>query len=149
MALEAVVTDVRNTLVGTFSNIDRWWFEKDAHLRAYRPRNGGWTIDQILEHIGLTNHYLLILIEKGVNKALLNTQQANLASESASYRFPYAQLAEIGQHKSFAWIRPEHMEPTGAKPLVEVRQQLTAQVQQCLTSLDALRNGRACCIKQQ
>jgi hypothetical protein len=140
MSIESIITEVRNTLVDTFSAIDTW-FDKDNNLRAYRPSNGGWTVDEILEHIGLTNHYLLILIEKGTSKALSNTQQADISAELANHAFPHEKLAEIGQHKSFSWIRPAHMEPTGTKPLAEVRQQLKAQVRQCFTILDKLNNG--------
>jgi hypothetical protein len=140
MTIKATMADVRNTLVDTFSAIDAW-FDKDNNLRAYRPSNGSWTVNEILEHIGLTNHYLLVLIEKGTSKALANTQQADLPAELANYAFQYDKLAAIGQHKSFPWIRPEHMEPTGTKPLEEVRQQLQDQVQQGLKTLDMLRNG--------
>lgn len=140
MSIEPVIIEVRTTLVDTFSNIDAW-FEKDSALRAYRPSNSGWTINEILEHIGLTNHYLFILIEKATSKALANTQQADLPTELANHVFQYEKLAEIGLHKSFPWIRPEHMEPTGATPLAEVRQQLKDQVQQCLNTLDKLSHG--------
>ncbi|UOQ67662.1 DinB family protein [Hymenobacter volaticus] len=140
MTIEPIIADVSNALINTFSAIDVW-FDKDSRLRAYRPSNGGWTIDEILEHIGLTNHYLLILIEKGANKALVNFQHVDLSAELANYNFQYTKLSEIGQHKSFAWIRPEHMEPTGNKPLAEVRNQLKEQTHQCLTTLAKLDNG--------
>ncbi len=47
----------------------------------YKPGNGGWTINEILEHIGLTNHFLLILIDKGTNKALQNVHKLDLQTE--------------------------------------------------------------------
>ena len=140
MTIELTITNVRNLLTTTFSAIDMW-FDKDSRLRSYRPLNRGWSIDEILEHISLTNHYLLVLIEKGANKALSNTQQADLSVALANYQFQYEKLAEIGQHKSFAWIRPEHMEPTGNKPLAEVRNQLQGQVRQCFDILARLGNG--------
>ena len=46
----------------------------------------------------------------------------------------------MGQHRAFAWVRPPHMEPTG-KPLAEVRQQLRAQLAQCVGLLERLPNG--------
>lgn len=54
MTIEPIITDVKNALTTTFSAIDVW-FDKDNSLRTYRPLNGGWTIDEILEHVGLTN----------------------------------------------------------------------------------------------
>ena len=140
MTIKAVITDVSNTLIDTFSTIDTW-FEKDDTLRAYRPGHNGWTIDEILEHIGLTNHYLLILIEKAATKAVANTQQADLATELANHTFQHEKLAAIGQHQSFIWIRPQHMEPKGINVPTEVRQQLKAQVQQCLHTLHRLGSG--------
>jgi len=47
-------------------------------------------------------------------------------------------MADIGERGSFRWIRPEHMELTGARPLADVRSTLSAQWQQCNETLDAL-----------
>lgn len=140
MAIESVITNVRQLLTHTFDVIDTW-FDKEETTRAYRPQNGGWTINEILEHIGLTNHFLLILIDKGTTKALQNVHKLNLAAELENYTFHQNKLDEVGQHLSFTWIRPEHMEPTGTKPLAEVRLWLKAQVQQCLDNLEKLKNG--------
>ena len=103
--------------------------------------NGGWTIDEILEHIKLTNHFLLILIEKGSRKALLNSSQLDLQTELQNYVFHSDKLTEVGLHKSFEWIRPEHMEPKGDTSLDDIRQGLKAQLKQCLDCLDQLKNG--------
>ncbi|UOQ50857.1 DinB family protein [Hymenobacter cellulosivorans] len=140
MQLQATITEIRESLTTTFASLSQW-FDKPAELRAYRPQHGGWTINEILEHIGLTNHYLLILITKATRKALLNAPGADLAAEVGSHVFQREKLADIGRHQSFAWVRPEHMEPTGTRPLPEVRAQLQEQLSQCLTSLDQLKNG--------
>ncbi|MBN8787103.1 MAG: DinB family protein [Terrimonas sp.] len=121
MSIQTIIADIKAFLVDTFSTIDTW-FDKEANLRNYRPANGGWTINEILEHIGLTNHFLLILIDKGTNKALQNVHKLDLQNELENYVFHWGKLTEVGLHKSFTWIRPEHMEPTGEKPLDEVRQ---------------------------
>lgn len=71
MDIKELIVEIRDFLTTTFNDIDLW-FDKDIELRKFKPQNGGWTIDQILEHIGLTNHFLLILIGKGTNKALTN-----------------------------------------------------------------------------
>ena len=54
------------------------WFDKAENVRKYVPENNAWSIDEILEHIVLTSHFLLILIEKGTNKALKNVQNKDL-----------------------------------------------------------------------
>jgi hypothetical protein len=140
------LADIKSSLNNTFASLDEW-FDKPAALRAYRPHDGGWTIDEVLEHIGLTNHFLLILIAKGTRKALLNTSGADLANELAGQVFQREKFTEIGRHKSFAWVRPEHMEPTGTKPLPEVRTQLQEQLSQCLATLEQLKNGEGVLFK--
>jgi uncharacterized damage-inducible protein DinB len=140
MDIKIIISEIKDFLVLTFRDIDLW-FDKDADLRNYKPKNAGWTIDQILEHIGLTNHFLLILIDKGTNKALANTSKLDINQELNNYTFHKDKLTEVGLHKSFNWIRPEHMEPKAEKTLEQVRQQLKAQVQQCLDNLDRLKNG--------
>lgn len=135
-----LVQDVKRHLSQTFNDVDGW-FDKNTALRSFRPKNGGWSINQVLEHIALTNHFLLILIEKGTKKALNNADKLDLREELTNYTFQKDKLTEIGLHQSFAWIRPEHMEPRGEKTVEEVRQQLKDQVQQCFDCLDQLKNG--------
>jgi hypothetical protein len=140
MDIKALILEIRNFLNDTFSSIDTW-FDKSIELRSYKPQNSGWTIDQILEHIGLTNHFLLILIEKGTKKAIQNVNNLDIQEQLISYTFHKDKLTEVGLHKSFNWIRPEHMEPNGVKTLTEVRQQLKEQNKQCLLFLETLKNG--------
>jgi len=146
MDIAPLIQEIRAFLHTTFAEIDLW-FDKDPDLRNDQPQNGGWTINQILEHIGLTNHFLLILIEKGTQKALNNANDLDLKTALENYHFHKDQLTEIGLHKSFDWIRPEHMEPTGEKTLPEVRNQLKDQLAQCLNCLDLLKNGEGALYK--
>ena len=141
MDLKEIIIEIRDFLNHTFGSIDNW-FDKPKELRNYKPQNAGWTIDQILEHIGLTNHFLLILIEKGTKKALQNVSKLDIQEELKTYTFHRDKLTQIGLHKSFNWIRPEHMEPNGEKTLPEVRQQLKEQLQQCLGYLEILEDGQ-------
>jgi len=140
MDIAPLINEIRQYLVSTFDTIDTW-FDKEENLRTYRPANGGWTVNEVLEHIGLTNHFLLILIDKGTTKALQNIHKLNLAEELEHYAFHRDKLDEVGLHLSFTWIRPEHMEPAGTQPLDEVRQLLHAQVDRCLDNLVKMKNG--------
>jgi hypothetical protein len=109
---------------------------------ACAPAAHGWTIDEVLNHIGLTNHYLLIPSEKGTAKALANLQGFDLPAALASYKFPRARLAAIGMLHVFPWARPAHMEPrTYPRPLPVVRQQLHDQLAQPLHILGRLAQG--------
>jgi hypothetical protein len=112
MRIDNIINEIRDTLTGTFAEIDTW-FDKDPVLRSAVPTGGGWTIDQILEHISLTNHFLLIIIEKGTRKALANAAKTDLQAALQDYQFHRDQLDEVGMHRSYPWIRPAHMEPTG------------------------------------
>lgn len=139
-SIRTIIADIGSFLQQTFSEIDTW-FDKEPELRNYRPANGGWTINEILEHIGLTNHFLLILIDKGTSKALQNIHQLNLQEVLQANAFHADKLQEVGVHLSFNWVRPEHMEPVGMKPLEDVRAQLKEQVERCLNNLAQLPNG--------
>lgn len=141
MDIQPFLTEVRGSVTDTFAEVDAW-FDQPAALRAYPPADGGWTTDEVLTHIGLTNRYLLILVEKGTAKALANAQNLDLATELAYYQFPREKLATIGVLHAFDWVRPGHMEPREhPQPLPAVRQQLHAQLAQTLACLDRLPHG--------
>lgn len=140
MDIHVLIKSIRQLLQNTFDDIDQW-FDKDAVMRQYKPLGGGWTIDEILEHISLTNHFLLILIEKGAAKALQNAAKSDLQEALQTYHFHFDKLGEVGMHLSFPWVRPAHMEPTGLKPMAAVRQLLKDQCRQCLDCLDRLPDG--------
>jgi hypothetical protein len=82
-----------------------------------------------------------ILIEKGATKALKNLHNLDLATELENYHFAQDKLNQIGQHRTFPWIRPEHMEPKGEKTGAEVAATLRQQLHQCQQVLSRLPNG--------
>jgi hypothetical protein len=91
--------------------------------------------------VALTNHFLLILIEKGATKALKNAHGLDLATELANRQSARARLDEISQPGAFKWMRPDHMAPQGLKPGPEVAATLQQQLRQCLAVLARLPNG--------
>ena len=141
MTPASLLDELRKYLTETFALVDLW-FDQPTAVRVYRPVDLGWTTNEVLAHIGLTNHYLLILIQKGTAKALANVQGRGLATELSNYQFPREQLAAIGVLHAFAWVRPAHMEPHyNHLPLPAIRQQLRDQLAQTLGCLDQLPNG--------
>ncbi len=140
MRIEDVVFEIKATLTTVFAEVDKW-FDKPNEVRNYRPSNNGWTINEILEHISLTNFYLLKLIDKGAAKAIKNTNRLELAKELENYHFEREKLNEIGIYKSFPWIRPAHMEPGGQVSLIEIRNSLNEQKNRCINHLENLPNG--------
>lgn len=67
--IELILYKIRQHLTSTIENINVW-FDKPDELRNHKPLDDGWTINEILEHISLTSHFLLKLIDKGGEKAL-------------------------------------------------------------------------------
>jgi len=135
------IAELHTELTITFAAVDAW-FDESALVREFQPADQGWTIDEVLTHIALTNHFLLILIEKGTTKASANALGADLAGALTSYELPRERLAAIGVLHAFAWERPAHMEPrTARQPLADVRQQLKQQLTQARACLDRLPHG--------
>jgi hypothetical protein len=140
MNITNYIQSIQIHLIQTHANVLEW-FEIDDTIKNFRPQNGGWTINEILEHIALTSHFLLILIDKGATKALRNTRDLSLEEELNTFHFDLSNLNNIGIHKSFEWIRPEHMEPIGKKSEAQIKSELIFQLRRCLVYLTQLKNG--------
>lgn len=140
MDIFRLIHDIKMHLKLSFDEVDRW-FEKDKEILNHQPANGGWTVQQVLEHIYLTNFYLLILIEKGSKKAMRNYLNLDLNSEIKNYSFDKEKFEEVGEHGTFEWIRPEHMEPKGELNSTEIRNLIILQYHQCLEYLELMKNG--------
>lgn len=63
------IVRVRSALVDTFDQVDLW-FDKPVAVRSYRPSSWGWTVDEVLEHITLTSHFMMIVIRNSARTAL-------------------------------------------------------------------------------
>jgi hypothetical protein len=137
MPYQATIAAVRQALTDIFAEVDGW-FDRPEELRRFQPPAGGWSIDQILEHITLTNHFLMLVIRRWTEKAIRKAQRGEPVPEGES---DLARLDIIGERGSFGWVRPEHMEPTGVSPTVEVREKLRGQVGECLDLLAQLGQG--------
>ena len=140
MNLEEYIQTIQLHLIDTHSKVLNWFSEK-VEIKNYKPMDDGWSISEILEHIALTSHFLLILIDKGADKSIRNINEESIEELLEDENFNLDKIERIGMHKSFDWIRPEHMEPTGQKTDLEIRNQLVSQLNRCLNQLETLRNG--------
>ena len=122
---EQIIAELRKTITGVFSEIDTWLI-KDARIRTFNPARDEWTIDRILEHVSLVNHYLLILIDKGARKAINRADEKKIEQELEHYEHSTPLMEEIGINDSFEWKCPRHMMPTGARLPEQVREVLAA-----------------------
>lgn len=141
MPLEHIIINLKRELIRTFAVLDEW-FDKEYSLCSYKPAAGGWSVPEVLEHIMLTNHFLLIIIDKGSTKALTKSE-AFLGSVlwPEGYSLNNPTLHEIADPNAFEWQRPEHHQPSGRHPLWEIRREVRSQLEQCLITLELLPNG--------
>jgi len=138
--LKGYIQAIQLHLVQTHSALFNWFDEVET-LKKYKPKDDGWSISEILEHVALTSHFLLILIDKGADKALRNVHDESLEELMQTQEFNLDRIERIGMHKSFDWIRPEHMEPKGEKTELEVKDELVSQLNRCLNQLEKLKGG--------
>jgi hypothetical protein len=140
MSITNVIQAVQRKLHEAVSDLQPW-FDQGHSFLHFQPKDGGWTALQILEHIVLTSHYLLILIDKGTMKALHRAQTMPVAIDWENYALSPPQLENVGVHKSFSWARPAHMEPTGKHTAMEIRKKFDKQVMDCLNYLNCMKKG--------
>src|SRR5262245_32614993 len=105
-----IIDRIRYELLAAFEDLDYWFGNAEEELN-YSPSSGGWRIRQILEHISLTNHFLLILVKKGAMKSVEIAGKTEYKNLLPGYDLDWKRLKIIGEHRSFEWNRPEHMEP--------------------------------------
>ncbi len=127
---------VRHTLDETFRTVDTW-FDASPELRAFRPHNNGWTIDEILEHIALTNHFLLIIIRKGVAKARRRSQTQQPPDGESDLHA----MKVVCDTDALRWKHPEHMTPQGKELPDTIRNRMNEQRLECLALLEQIKNG--------
>jgi hypothetical protein len=137
MSNEQTIRVVRDTLCAVFAQVDAW-FDQPEELRRFKPASAGWSVDQVLEHITLTNRFLMLTLGKWVDIAV---QRARRGDPIPSGESDLDRLLTIGERGSFLWVRPEHMEPTGVTSSAEVRAKLRRQLGECLIQLERLGGG--------
>jgi len=137
MPYSQTIETVRQTLQQTFDELDIW-FDQSEEVRAYKPKDGGWSIDELLAHVTLTSHFLLIVIRNGAIKAAKRAARGvPIVGEEADLEM----MSLIGHPDAFAWLRPEHMEPTRSHTNTAVRVTMREQQRECLEILARMGNG--------
>ena len=134
---DKIIDSVGTALANTFDELDQR-FDHPQAVRAYHPQDGGWAIDEILEHITLTSYFLLLVIRKSTEKSLKRAQTQQIEPITENH---LEKLEPISDTNAFPWLRPEHMEPARAKSLAEVRETMREQQQECLEILAKLGNS--------
>ncbi|MGC4100433.1 DinB family protein [Ferruginibacter sp.] len=138
--IETIINKIQAEIKTVFYDVDAW-FNVNENMVVYDPANGGWNIRKVLEHISLTNHFLLILIKKATIKAIERAKKEDHTALLVDYNLDWDKLNDIGKHQLFYWNRPEHMEPTGIVDLTSIKDKLHQQVAECMGYLEQLKNG--------
>jgi hypothetical protein len=138
--MQQIITRIKNELLITFNEMMKW-FNTDETLMHYSPENGGWSIAEILEHISMTNFYLLILIRKSSARALQFSRTVNYQEMLRDYAFDWERIQKVSDTNAFSWNRPAHMEPSGNAGSADVKATLKQQLHECMLYLDDLKNG--------
>jgi hypothetical protein len=142
MAHEQIIQQVRDSLNDMFYALDSW-FDHSLEGRAYLPQDNGWSINDLLEHVSLTSHFLLIVIRKGCEKAVKRAKTQPVPTVESDLNA----ISVIGHPDAFAWLRPEHMEPTRKVTEDEIRSRLRQQHTECLSLLDKFKDGQGALYK--
>ena len=139
MSIEITISKINRELISAFALLDSWFDHHEKFL--FEKTSDRWSPAEILEHVMLTNHHLLMLIEKGSERARNIALQNDLTEALKDYQLENPALEEVGNPEFFSWDRPLHMKPSGSKPLNEIRKELRAQLYRCLCQLDLLCQG--------
>ncbi|MGH1362781.1 MAG: GNAT family N-acetyltransferase [Calditrichia bacterium] len=137
MPYQKTIAHINKQIEKTESALSNWNCEPEE-LKSYRPQNGGWTINEILEHISLTSFFLLKIIRKHVERAEKRAVAGQTIQNAES---DLQKLKPVGIRGTSSWIRPEHMEPSGSADMNVVYETIREQFAECRSFLERMNNG--------
>lgn len=106
--------------------------ELDKH-----PADGGWSAREVLEHVALTDHYLLILARKIADKS---AQRVARGEPWPAHPPRFTHIAFLGEHAT-PWMNPEHMTPNKELAVAEIVRRLREHRSTCIELIDAAPEG--------
>jgi len=137
MPYQKTIAHIHKQIEKTESALIRWASEPEE-LRSYRPQNGGWPINEILEHISLTSFFLLKIIRKHVERAEKRAASGKAIQNTES---DLQKLEPVGTRGTSSWIRPTHMEPSGSADVNVVCETIREQFAECRSFLERMNSG--------
>ncbi len=111
--------------------------ERAEDLLRYRPGPGSWSALETLEHVHLTDRYLLVLADKLAQKSRSRAARGQVWPVHGP-RFEH--LGHLAG-RELQWRAPEHMEPTGAVSAATVRETLRQDWSRAMDLLDTTPAG--------
>lgn len=139
MTIESTILKIRRELIRAFALLDGWFDESSTFL-MYRPPGGDRTPWEILEHVVLTNHNLLVLIDKASEKAREHALKKPLALSDRvrDYVFEDPRTGKDWDG-AFNWNARDY--DFVLRQRFELRDELRDQLNRCLIQLELLANG--------
>jgi len=102
-----------------------------------RPPGGGWSAREVLEHVALTDHFLLILVEKIAERTRRRLERGDPWPDGPP-RFEHLQHLASSERD---WEAPGHMVPSGDVEPAEAARTLTEDLRRATALLDEFPRG--------
>lgn len=134
---ERSIAALRARLADSFAQVSAW-LDAPADTWARAPQDGGWSVGEIVEHVEITNGYLMRLCQKLYDTSMRRAERGETWSE-APPRFEHLDRVAA---RSFRWPHPTHMAPTGTPSRDELRVRLDEQARTCDEWLARTADGR-------
>jgi len=135
-----IIVTIRNELIRAISGLDGWFDCEEAMLN-HRSSSVGCSVRELLEHVMLTNRFLLNFIDQGSDKAIGQKYVGDISDLLKDYSLESQVLAQSGMLKSLDMTEHDPAAATGKASLPAVRREIREQLDRCLIHLELLKNG--------
>lgn len=133
--MNSAIATTRTELISAFNRmLDVFAIRED--VLYYQPSNGGWNIYQVLEHVALANHFLLLIVNKQAERAVQLANMVNKRNNTQPYVLDRNKLNRMELTGSYIWVPQRYTEPAGDMPLLQIKMTLHDQLNQVLELLN-------------
>ena len=131
--MNRVINKIRIETTSAFSQVfDVFNIRED--VLYYQPTNGGWSINQVLEHLLLANYFLLRIVNKQAERAILLSDVVT-TDETKGYRLDIDRLKRMELTGSYIWVPQQYTDPSGEIPLLQLKMALHDQLTESVAIL--------------
>ncbi len=136
MSWPAAIAALRGRIESVFEALLERAQLDEARLRR-APEGGSWTGIEVLEHVALTDRFLLVLADKIARKSLARAARGDAWPASAP---SFAHLEHIAG-RELEWRAPEHTRPAGAVELETIARTLESDRARAFALLEQCPDG--------
>ena len=140
MTTDTIIVTIRNELIRAISSLDSW-FDRDDAVMNHRSSSMGCSVRELLEHVMITNRFLLKFIDQGSEKAMSKRDNREIDNLLKNYCLESDTLSEGDVYRSFDWGNQYTGVSDGTASLDAVRSEIREQLDRCLIHLELLENG--------